>query len=187
MAKHPLKALNIAEIDIDSARDHFDLPIEDQFRSKFELRQGLKTTKEQLLNLLGNTPYVTVFRGMTVCADFMNTLEPKMPVGRCWAWEQDGALKGSGLDSGGTLEGDIGIILVATSNPDDINWAFTVAVNTFHEDEKEIVMTDDTSLSLQKILLVENGKIIRDILSEENRGMEITSDEPIDRISRPHP
>lgn len=187
MTKHPLKALNIAEIDIDAARDHFDLPIEDQFRSKSELRQGLKSTKDQLLHLLGDTPHIAVYRGMTVPADFMDTLEPKIPVGRCWAWDQDGALKGSGLDSGGASEGDIGIILVATSDANDVNWAFTVAVNTFHEDEKEIVMADDASLSLQKILLVENGKIIRNILPEENRGMEITSSDPVEQASRPHP
>lgn len=187
MAKHPLKTLNISEIDIEAARDHFDLPIEDQFHSKAELRQGLKSTKEQLLDLLEDTPHLIVFRGMTVSADFMDTLEPQMPVGRCWAWEQDGALKGSGLDSCETPEGDIGIILVATSNADHINWAFTVAVNTFHEDEKEIVMADDASLLLQKVMLIENGKVIRDILTEENRGIEITSDEPIERTSHPHP
>jgi hypothetical protein len=174
-AKHPLKALNVAKIDVDAARVHFDLPIEDQFRSKAELRQGLRLTKEQLLHLFGDEPYVTVFRGMTVPLDFVDTIQARAPVGQCWAWADDGALKGSGLGSGNLAGSNLGIILVAFVHPKDINWEFTVAVNTFHEDEKEIVVNEDAGLLLQKVLQVKDGRITDDILPDEKCGMEVTS------------
>lgn len=175
VAKHPLKALNVAKIDIEAARRHFDLPIEDQFHTKSDLREGLKSTKAQLLDLLGEAFPVTIFRGMTVSSDFVDTLGVNTAVGQSWAWADDGALKGSGLASRNPAEGEIGIVLVASALPEDINWAFTVAVNTFHEDEKEIVLDEGAKLSLQKILLVEDGRLIRDILTTEKRQMVVTS------------
>lgn len=185
--KHPLKALNTSRIDIDGARHHFDLPIEDQFSSKAQLNQGLKATKEQLLDVLGDDDSITVFRGMTVEADFVGTLESGLPVGKCWAWASEGALKGSGLDRrdpGGDM---IGIILVAKTSPENVNWEFTVAVNTFHEDEQEIVMLEDADLSLQKVLLVKNGFISRDLLGDHERNLTITSGEQVERKARLRP
>lgn len=185
--KHPLKALNVSKIDIEEARNHFDLPIEDQFSSKAQLNQGLKSTKDQLLHMLGQDEQVTVYRGMTVPADFVDGLEPGIPVGMCWAWDRDGALKGSGLDRREAPSGDVGIILVAKTDPTNINWEFTVAVNTFHEDEKEIVMVDDAHLILQKVLLVQNGRVTGDLLGDSKQGLEITSGEPDEHSRRFRP
>jgi hypothetical protein len=184
--KHPLRALNVSKIDIEEARNHFDLPIEDQFSSKAQLNQGLKATKDQLLHMLGQDELVTVYRGMTVPSGFVDELEAGIPVGMCWAWDRDGALKGSRLDRGEASDGEVGIILVATTDPENVNWEFTVAVNTFHEDEKEIVMIDDSDLILQKVLLVQDGRVVRDLLSDGQRGLEITSGEPVERGRKLH-
>lgn len=173
--RHPLAALNVSKIDIDAARHHFDLPIEDQFHSKADLRAGLKATKGQLLDMLGGDARITVFRGMTVPADFIATLVPGVSLGECWAWDQDGALKGSGLSSGMAPQGEIGVLLIATVEPTGINWPFTVAVNTFHEDEKEIVVEEGASLVLHQVLLVEHGRAVRDILTQANKGLAVTS------------
>jgi len=139
-----LRRLNVKTIDLDEARRHFDLPVDDQFASRADLVAGLRATRDALLDLLSDSPVIPVWRGMEVDHGWVESLAPGSELGRSWAWSRDGAAKGSGLDHGAPD----GVMLAGAVGPSQVDWALTVAVNTFHEDECEIVLKEDAPVLL---------------------------------------
>jgi hypothetical protein len=142
-----LRSLRVRAIDLENARCHFDLPIEDQFQSRRDLVSGLASTKDHLIALFKSSDSIPIWRGMDCDKEWADAVQPGDDLGCSWAWQLDGALKGSGLDR----EGSTGVVLMAIVDESDIDWELTVAVNTFHEAEYEIVLRDGCSADLKTI------------------------------------
>lgn len=152
-----LRALNIKDIDINEAKSHFDLPIEDLFQTKRDLISALSETKAQLLNLLSGDDAFPVWRGMTCDREWAVGVEQDDDVGQSWAWSVEGALKGSGLG----MDGEDGVVVEGLVDQAYIDWGLTIAVNTFHPEEREIVVSDPSQVTLSRILAWPSKDVIR--------------------------
>lgn len=64
-----LRAVDVRNIDLDEARRHFDLPVEEQFASRKDLISGLSATKAQLIALFKSSDAIEVWRGMSCDRD----------------------------------------------------------------------------------------------------------------------
>lgn len=142
-----LRAIRVKDIDLDEAQRHFDLPIEDQFSNRRDLISGLTSTRDSLIAMFKVTDTISIWRGMDCDKDWAASVEPGDDLGQSWAWQESGAIKGSGLDGYQAQ----GVLLFATVEEHDVDWELTIAVNTFHEDECEIVLRPDADVSLQTI------------------------------------
>jgi hypothetical protein len=152
-----LRSIDVRKIDLDEARRHFDLPIDEQFASKRELTSGLATTKAQLISLFKESDSIEVWRGMNCDRDWAMSVEQGSDVGESWAWQMDGALKGSGLEQNGAN----GVVIHGAVDEADIDWETTIAVATFHEAEYEIVISDPSAVTLTSIVEWPSGETIR--------------------------
>lgn len=152
-----LRSVDVRKIDLDEARRHFDLPIEDQFSSRRELISGLSATKAELIALFKENDTIRVWRGMDCDREWAVNAQQGDDVGHSWAWQKDGALKGSGLDHPSAS----GVIVEGIVDESDIDWEMTIAVNTFHEAEYEIVISVPASVTLASITEWPSGEIVQ--------------------------
>lgn len=157
-----LRSTNVREIDLDEARRHFDLPIEEQFHSHRDLMSGLSETKSQFIDLFKGSDAIEVWRGMDCDREWAGNVQPGDDLGDSWAWQQDGALKGSGLDR----QTSSGVLIVGEVHESDVDWGMTIAVGTFHEDEYEIVVSDPTAVTVRRIIEWPSGEVLRDFEAE---------------------
>jgi hypothetical protein len=164
-----LRSLRVRDIDLEEARRHFDLPIEDQFHSRRDLISGLTSTRDNLIAMFKSSDSVPIWRGMDCDKDWADSVQPGDDLGRSWAWQLDGALKGSGLDR----DGYTGVVLMALVDESDIDWEMTVAVNTFHEDECEIVLRDGCAAELKTITEWPSKEVLLDWTDGPPAGMTI--------------
>lgn len=159
-----LRSTNVREIDLEDARRHFDLPIEEQFHSRRDLVSGLSQTKSQYLGLFKESDVIEVWRGMDCDREWAANVELGDDIGDSWAWQKDGALKGSGLDR----QMSPGVLIVGEVHESDVDWGLTIAVGTFHEDECEIVISDPTAVTVRRIIEWPSGEVLRDFEAEAN-------------------
>lgn len=157
-----LRAVDVRNIDLDEARRHFDLPVEEQFASRKDLISGLSATKAQLIALFKSSDAIEVWRGMSCDGDWALAVSQGDDVGDSWAWQEEGALKGSSLDQ----KGAVGVIVKGVVDEADIDWEMTIAVGTFHEAECEIVIADPSAVTLTAIIEWPSKEIIRDFTQE---------------------
>jgi hypothetical protein len=163
-ARHPLSQLRVNDIDLDAAARHFDLPIADQFASHRSLLRGLQDTKRAMLALFANEAQITVYRALDVAVQNLNTED----IGIAWAWDLDGALLGSSL-------GDRqGIIVIGKVSAEGVDWATTVAVNTFREDEQEIVLRDGATVQIEQVVTVAGRRLGADVTPDGLRNQSVT-------------
>ena len=159
-----LRSTNVREIDLDEARRHFDLPIEEQFHSRRDLISGLSETKSQFIGLFKGSDVIEVWRGMDCDREWAAAVDPGDDLGDSWAWQKDGALKGSGLEQ----QMSPGVLIVGEVHESDVDWGLTIAVGTFHEDEAEIVISDPTAVTVRRIVEWPSGEVLRDFEAEAN-------------------
>ncbi len=157
-----LRAIDVRNIDLDEARRHFDLPIEEQFASRKDLISGLSATKAQLIALFKSSDAIEVWRGMSCDEDWALAVSQGDDVGDSWAWQEEGALKGSSLDH----KGAEGVMVKGVVDEADIDWEMTIAVGTFHEAEYEIVVADPSAVTLTTIVKWPSRDTIRDFSQE---------------------
>lgn len=157
-----LRSTNVREIDLDEARRHFDLPIEEQFYSRQDLISGLSETKSQFLGLFKGSDMIEIWRGMDCDREWAGNVQAGDDLGDSWAWQRDGALKGSGLDR----RTPSGVLIVGEVHESDVDWVMTIAVGTFHEDEYEIVVADPTAVTVRRIMEWPSGEVLRDFEAE---------------------
>jgi hypothetical protein len=157
-----LRAIDVRQIDLDEAQRHFDLSVEEQFASRRDLVSGLAATKAQLITLFKASDTVEVWRGMSCDRDWALSVSQGDNVGDSWAWQEEGALKGSSLDQRGAT----GVMVKGVVEESDIDWEMTIAVGTFHEAEYEIVVADPAAVTLTAIVEWPSREIIRDFTQE---------------------
>lgn len=156
-AGSPLRTLSARAIDIVAAREHFDLPVEDQFASRKDLVSALEGVRRELADLFDGMEAVPVWRGLLAQAgDLPDDMEGH-DFGSCWSWSREGALKGSGLS-----EQSGGLLLEGAVHVDEVDWATTVAVNAFHEDEAEIVVPDGSAVAVSRIVSWPSEEVLFD-------------------------
>jgi hypothetical protein len=143
LAESSLRTIQINDIDLDAAARHFDLPIEGQVAGS--MRRALSATKAGLVRLFKGQTHIRIYRGLDVSVDELNVVN----LGIAWAWGEEGAIKGSGIGS----SNQTGIILTGEVAEPDVDWGSTIAVNTFHEEEQEIVLQHGVQV---KILSIHN-------------------------------
>jgi hypothetical protein len=153
-----LRSIDVRKIDLDDARRHFDLPIEEQFSSRRDLISGLAGTKSQFINLFKGSDVIEVWRGMDCDREWAENVQPGEDLGDSWSWQQSGALKGSGLDS----RVSSGVLVVGEVHESDVDWELTIAVGTFHEDESEIVIGNPSAVTVTRIIEWPSGEVVRD-------------------------
>ncbi len=156
-----LRATDVRKIDLDEARRHFDLPIEDQFYSRRDLISGLSETKSQFIGLFKGSDVIEVWRGMDCDREWAENVQPGDDIGDSWAWQKDGAIKGSGLDRMSS-----GLLIVGEVHESDVDWGLTIAVGTFHEDECEIVIGNPAAVTVSRIIEWPSGEVLRDFEAE---------------------
>jgi hypothetical protein len=157
-----LRSTDVRKIDLDEARRHFDLPIEEQFQSRRDLVSGLTQTKNQFIGLFEDGDVIEVWRGMDCNRGWASGVNPGDDLGDSWAWQKDGALKGSGLDRSMS-----GVLVVGEVHESDVDWDLTIAVGTFHEDECEIVVANPESVTVRRIIEWPSGEVLRDFEAEQ--------------------
>jgi hypothetical protein len=157
-----LRSTDVRRIDLDEARRHFDLPIEDKFHSRRDLVSGLSATKSQFIGLFKGSDVIEVWRGMDCDREWAENVQPGDDLGDSWAWQQSGALKGSGLDQSQSS----GLLVVGEVHESDVDWELTIAVGTFHEDECEIVIGNPGAVTVSRIIEWPSGAVIRDFGAE---------------------
>lgn len=157
-----LRATKVREIDLDEAQRHFDLPIEEQFSSRRDLISGLYQTKAQYISMFNDSDMIKVWRGMDCDRAWAEDVRQGDDLGDSWAWRQEGALKGSGLDTGRFP----GVLIVGEVHESDVDWELSIAVGTFHEDECEIVISNPRAVTLLKIIDWPSGEVVRDFEAE---------------------
>lgn len=157
-----LRATDVRKIDLDEAQRHFDLPVDEQFASKRDLISGLSSTRAQLLALFKGSDSIEVWRGMICDREWALSVQQGDDVGDSWAWQKEGALKGSSLDRTEAA----GVVIQGVVDESDIDWELTIAVGTFHEAEFEIVITDPSAVTLTTIVEWPSGETIRDFTCE---------------------
>jgi hypothetical protein len=162
-----LRGVDVRKIDLDEAQRHFDLPVAEQFASKRDLISGLSSTKAQLLSLFKGSNSIEVWRGMNCDREWALSVQQGDDIGDSWAWQKEGALKGSSLDRTGAD----GVLIKGVIDESDIDWELTIAVGTFHEDEFEIVIADPSAVTLTSIVEWPSGDMIRDFTCEPSGPM----------------
>lgn len=165
-----LSAVKVAEIDVEEARRHFDLPIEDQM-GRGSVRGHLSGTKKALLALFRGRREIEVWRGMDVPDGWVDGLRPGAPLGSCWAWSEDGAMRGSGFDARASLD-DGSVILRGRVSPENVDWSTTIAVNAFSEGENEIVLLPWAVVALDSVVRLRTRT---EMLGEGMRGLPFAS------------
>jgi hypothetical protein len=153
-----LRSTDVRKIDLDEARRHFDLPIEEQFSSRRDLISGLAGTKSQFINLFKGSDVIEVWRGMDCDREWAENVQPGEDLGDSWSWQQSGALKGSGLES----RVSSGVLIVGEVHESDVDWELSIAVGTFHEDECEIVIGNPSAVTVTRIIEWPSGEVLRD-------------------------
>lgn len=144
MTKSRLSSVIVKNIDVGAAAEHFDLPYEDQFASKRQLNSGLLQTKRSFQHIFKGKKTIRAFRGLSVDETWMERLNPGDELGKCWAWDMEGAERFA-RDPGS-------VIIIADILADLVDWETTIAVNTFHPDERELVIDDYADIILVDIL-----------------------------------
>jgi hypothetical protein len=122
--------------------------VEEQFSTRRDLIAGLASTKAELIALFEESDTIEVWRGMDCDRAWAENVQPGDDLGDSWAWQQSGALKGSGLDS----QMSSGVLVVGEVHESDVDWAMTIAVGTFHEDEAEIVIDNPRAVTVARII-----------------------------------
>lgn len=145
-----LKAVKISDINIDEALWHFDLPSD---IPRAEMRAAFKQTKLELLNLFKGMSSIVIYRGLIVEPDW----KPEdRGLGKSWSWDVEGAMLGSGVKYWtNTPNKDMGVILKGEISPQYIDWEMTIAVNAFHEDEREIVVKEGSPVMVKAIVMAD--------------------------------
>jgi len=161
-ASHPLARLKISDIDIDDAKRHFDVPLDGQFSSHQAMVSGFRETKKELISLFGNMTSIPVWRAIILEYGW-KPLKGK-PLGRSWAWDKDGACYATGITNSRARTysdaGDRAYILSGSVSPKSVDWAMTVACNTFQEREQEIVVFEGEEILLHDLSDAFSGTII---------------------------
>lgn len=117
-----------------------------------------------MLALFANEAQITVYRALDTDVQNLDTND----IGIAWAWSLDGALLGSSL-------GDRqGIIVIGKVRAEGVNWATTVAVNTFREDEQEIVLCHGTTVQVERVVTVASRRIGGDVTPNGMRNQSVT-------------
>lgn len=149
-----LKAVKISDIDIDEALKHFDIPVGDV--SPREMRAAFKQTKLELINLFKGMGTIVIYRGLIVDPSWTPENSSYDGLGKSWAWDVDGALKGSGIKYWTNKpNGDLGLMIKAEVSPQYIDWETTIAVNSFHEDEQEIVVKSGAPIKVTSMVVAD--------------------------------
>lgn len=140
-----LRATKTADISVDDAIRHFDLPVD---MTASSMKRAFAETKRQFLDMIGKDKTLTIYRGLSVEKGW----KPRDGLGRSWAFGISGAMKGSGLSYWrATHEADLGVLLIGEVSINDIDWMTTIAVNAFHEDEMEIVVNPGANVLVTEV------------------------------------
>lgn len=143
--EHALRTTKVRDIDIEAAAKHLDMPMD---LSPSQIRAALMQTKRELLALFKGQKQITVYRGLTVERGWT----PRDGLGKSWSFTEHGALKGSGLSYWRpTHDDDLGVVIMGEVSMNDIDWPTTIAVNTMHPDEMEIVVEDGANVLVRKV------------------------------------
>lgn len=145
IVENALRSSKAADIDIDDAMRHFDMPVD---MSRRDMRAAFAATKKQFIQMFKGQRTITVYRGLTVPHDW----QPEDGLGRSWAFAVDGAMKGSGLRYWRRNNDEMGVIMVGEVSIDDVDWLTTIAVNAFHEDEMEIVIREGAPVLVKQVV-----------------------------------
>lgn len=158
---HPLRQLRVTDIDLDAAQQHFDLPTADQFASPAALRSGLAATKRNLLAIFAKEPQIVIYRALDATVDELDIND----IGIAWAWSAGGALFASRVRNG--------IMVIGKVTQDGVDWATTVAVNTFREDEQEIVLRSGAQVAIEQVVTVVNESLGDAVTPASLRGLSV--------------
>ena len=175
-----LRSVDVSDIDVEEARRHFDLPIDDQMDGR-SIRGHLSGTKKALLALFKGKREIEVWRGMSVPDGWAEGLDAGDPLGTCWAWSEGGAMRGSGFDARSGLD-DGSVLLRGRVSPDHVDWPTTIAVNAFSESENEVVLLPDAVILLDSAVGLRAG---RELLGDDLRGQAFSPGEPDDAGTSP--
>jgi hypothetical protein len=144
--------INTKEIDVDHSIKHFDMPVD---LPRSQMKAAFAETKRQFVKMFKGQSKIKIYRGLIVKDDWM----PTDKLGISWAYDSEGAMKGSGLKSfknvanrDGKYSEGMGVILVGEVAISDVNWLTTIAVNSFHEEEMEIVVEEGAPIFVQKVV-----------------------------------
>lgn len=136
-----LRQVRIKDINLDDAQRHFDLPTEGQIAGS--MSRALAASKAGLLQLFKGETVITIYRGFDIPVEELDIDH----LGISWAWNPDGAIKGSGLGTANTT----GILLTGIVDEAMVDWHLTIAVNAFHEDEQEVVLHHGVAVTIKTI------------------------------------
>lgn len=159
---HPLRQVQVRDIDVDSALHHVDLPVADVYPNRVALVRGLSATKANLLRLFGKVQTLTVWRALEAGLDKLELDD----LGQCWSWSSEGALHGSGLDR----RERAGILLRVLVSAEEVDWDTTVVANAFSPDEQEVVLQPGADVTLLEVNEVSGHRIGTDITPAALRG-----------------
>lgn len=147
-----VRAARISDIDIDDAIRHFDMPVD---ISRSDMKRAFAETKRQFAAMFKGQKTIKVYRGLIV----EDGWKPSDGLGRSWSFDEVGALKGSGLsshrnetDRNGKHPKGFGVMLIGEVSADDIDWLTTIAVNSFHEEEREIVIEEGSPVLIKAVI-----------------------------------
>lgn len=134
-----LRSVKIADIDLDAAMRHHDLPD----AGIVDYRAAMRASKAELATMFARQQTIEIYR--VIVTDLANL--DLDDLGISWAWDSDGALKGSGVGHGNQTA----LLISATVDEAYVNWHYTIAMNAFDPEEQEIVLRDGAPIKLISI------------------------------------
>lgn len=154
-----LRSTKIADIDFDDAIRHHDLP---DAGGISDYRQAFKDVKADLAQLFAKQKMLTIYRAVVVDVSELDTDR----TGISWAWEAEGALRGSAIGNTETS----GLLLEGRVATAQVNWHLTIAMNAFDPDEREIVLVRGASVTLISVHNAQGYNVGAEITPPSLRG-----------------
>jgi hypothetical protein len=155
IVENALRNTDIKSIDVDDAIQHFDLPVD---MNRADMRHAFTETKKAFMAMFRGQNTVTIYRAIDVEGGW----QPANGLGASWAYDAEGGFMEKEARDGW-------IVLVGEVSVDDVDWATTIAVNTFHEDEREIVVERGSPVLLRQMLRFRGFGKKCDLIAEPNQ------------------
>jgi hypothetical protein len=155
-----LRGSKIADIDFDDAVRHHDLP---DAGGITDYRQAFKDAKADLARMFARQKVLTIYRALVTDISELDTDR----TGIAWAWEAEGALRGSDIGKTDTS----GLLLEGRVATTQVNWHLTIAMNAFDPEEREIVLVRGASVTLISVHNAQGYRVGAEITPPALRGI----------------